>query len=144
MIEEILTTSRLDDEKRLYEIIAQQKSRLQMAIPGSGHTSAVSRLTSYYSPSGCLQEQISGIGYYKFIEKLEEQYESCKEEIIANLKELMKYIFRRENFHIDYTADREGFRVLEESIPQLDSMLCNEPVEERTVSFVPKRKTRAL
>lgn len=144
MIEEILTTSRLDDEKRLYEIIAQQKSRLQMAIPGSGHTSAVSRLTSYYSPSGCLQEQISGIGYYKFIEKLEEQYESCKEEIIANLKELMKYIFRRENFHIDYTADREGFRVLEESIPQFDSMLCNEPVEERTVSFVPEKKNEGF
>ncbi len=46
MIAEILTSSKLDDEKRLYEIIAQQKSRMQMSIPSSGHASAVSRVTS--------------------------------------------------------------------------------------------------
>ncbi|MGI6007615.1 MAG: insulinase family protein [Ruminococcus sp.] len=144
MIREILTTSRLDDEKRLYEIIARQKSRLQMSIPGSGHASAVSRLTSYYSASGCLQEEISGIGYYKFVEKLEEQFESRKEEIIENLKELMKFLFRRENFLINYTADEEGFRVLKESMPDFDSMFCQAPVEVKPFSFVPSKKNEGF
>ncbi len=55
-----------------------------------------------------MQEEISGIGYYKFIEGLEEQFETQKAAIIANLKELMKFLFRPENLMINYTADEEG------------------------------------
>ena len=144
MINEILTTSRLDDEKRLYEIIAQQKSRLQMAIPDSGHTSAVSRLTSYFSVSGCFQEEISGIGYYKFIEELEAQFENRKAEITANLKKLMKFLFRRDNFRIDYTADEEGYRVLEDSVPDFGAMLYQEAVEEEPFTFTPQQKNEGF
>ncbi|MFR2620708.1 MAG: hypothetical protein ACLTBD_09165 [Clostridia bacterium] len=45
----MLCSSDLDDEKRLYEIIAQSKSRLQMAIGGMGHYMAGMRATSYFS-----------------------------------------------------------------------------------------------
>lgn len=144
MIKEILTTSRLDDEKRLYEIIAQQKSRLQTAIATSGHTSAVSRLTSYFSVSGCFQEEISGIGYYKFIEELEGQFKNRKAEIIDNLKKLMKYIFRRENFMINYTADEEGYQVLKENAVDFDRMLCREPVKEKPFAYTPRQKNEGF
>ena len=48
MIKEILKTSKLDDEKRLYEIIAKMKSRLQMGLVSSGHTTAAMRALSYF------------------------------------------------------------------------------------------------
>lgn len=137
MITEILTSSKLDDEKRLYEIIAQQKSRLQMSIPSSGHASAVSRVTSYYSVSGCLQEQISGIGYYKFIEGLEEHFEERKDAAIANLKQLMQLLFRPENLMLNYTADEEGYRMLEQAVPDFTKILCTDPVEEHPYQFTP-------
>lgn len=144
MIAEILTSSKLDDEKRLYEIIAQQKSRMQMSIPSSGHASAVSRVTSYYSVSGCMQEEISGIGYYKFIEGLEEQFETQKAAIIANLKELMKFLFRPENLMINYTADEEGYRMLEQSVPDFAQILCTEPVAEDPSAFTPHRNNEGF
>lgn len=37
MVKEILLNSKLEDEKRLYEIVAQLKSRLQMTLNSSGH-----------------------------------------------------------------------------------------------------------
>ena len=48
LVKEILCSSDLDDEKRLYEIIAQSKSRLQMAIGGMGHYMAGMRAMSYF------------------------------------------------------------------------------------------------
>lgn len=51
MINEILHSSRMDDTKRLYEIVASQKSRLQMSLGSAGHSTAMQRATSYFSPS---------------------------------------------------------------------------------------------
>ena len=52
MIQEILNTSRLEDTKRLYEIIASVKSRAQVSLTGAGHSTAVLRATAYSSPIG--------------------------------------------------------------------------------------------
>lgn len=41
MIEEILLRSRLDDTRRLYEIISEQKSTLQERLSAAGHQTAV-------------------------------------------------------------------------------------------------------
>lgn len=128
MIREIITASKLDDGKRLYEIIAQQKSRLQMSIPAAGHQTAVSRVASYYSAAGALSELLSGIDYYKFIEELEEHFEERKENLIAELEKLCRQIFCTENLMIDYTADEEGYACLQKSFPSPESFL-HEPAE---------------
>ena len=47
MIREILLTSRLEDEKRLREIMSSLKARLQSALPAAGHSTAASRAMSY-------------------------------------------------------------------------------------------------
>lgn len=52
MIREILCTSKLTDTKRLYEIIAQIKSRAQASLVSAGHQTAVLRGSSYGSPDG--------------------------------------------------------------------------------------------
>ena len=50
MMREILMESDLGDEKRLKEILAMLKSRLQMSFLSSGHTTAALRSLSYTSP----------------------------------------------------------------------------------------------
>lgn len=46
MMQEILTESKLTDEKRLKEILSMAKSRLQMRFQSSGHTTAALRAMS--------------------------------------------------------------------------------------------------
>ena len=48
MIEEILFSSKLEDEKRLKEILAEQKSRTQMRISTAGHSAAATRAMAYF------------------------------------------------------------------------------------------------
>lgn len=117
MMEEILTTSNLDDTKRLYEIIARLKSRLQTGLPSAGHSTAVQRAISYFSPMGWFQEQTGGVAFYKFMEGLEQDFEACKGELTEKLKELMHLIFRPENLKISFTgeeAEREKVMALTE------------------------------
>ena len=67
MMREILMESRLDDEKRLKEILAMLKSRLQMSFLSSGHTTAALRALSYTSPMAKFKDDTDGIGFYEVV-----------------------------------------------------------------------------
>lgn len=119
ILNEILTASILDDEKRLGEIIGETRSRARMKLDGAGHSAAVSRATSYFSPTAYFNELTGGIACYHFLEDLAAHYEERKEELIRKLKETCEFLFNRENMMISYTADREGLERLEPALPLL-------------------------
>lgn len=123
MLEEILTKSRLEDEKRLYEILAQMKSRLQMALPSHGHSTAVTRAMSYFSESSDFSDKTGGIAFYRCVERMESHFEEEKEEIIAKLREVCRLIFCPENLLVSVTCDRRVLENLEEPLRVLQSCL---------------------
>lgn len=129
MMREIMLTSRLGDTKRLYEIVAEVKSRAQASLVSAGHSTAVLRASSYASPMAAFQDELGGIGYYQFIEKLEKEFDSRKEELIASLRGLIKEIFRPENFAVSYTGERESLQQIEQLASELKNCLFTEPVE---------------
>ena len=61
LIREILLTSDFTDDKRLKEIIAECRSRMQASMTGSGHTVAALRALSYFSPTAACAQQLSGM-----------------------------------------------------------------------------------
>lgn len=145
MIKEILNTSVLDDEKRLYEIIAQQKSRAQIGLTSAGHSTALLRATSYFSEMACFQDEIAGVGYYRMVADLEEHFEEKKEELIAVLKELMEVIFQPDNFMISYTANAEGYEYLEQSLGAfVGELKKTDKVLEGDVHFALEQKNEGL
>ena len=116
MMWEILMESRLEDEKRLKEILAMLKSRLQMSFLSSGHTTAVLRALSYTSPVAKFKDDTDGIGLYEKVKEIEEDFDGCKEELIRSLKEIARRIFRADNMMMSYTSSREGLA------PALDAL----------------------
>lgn len=132
MAGEILTASKLGDEKRLREILAMAKSRLLMRFQSSGHSTAALRALSYGSPSAKLKDLTNGIDFYRTVAGLEEKFEEKKEELIRILQELTRQLFRPDNLMISYTASREGLKGLEEMIRSLKESLFTDPVEEGT------------
>ena len=130
MMKEILTQSRLDDEKRLKEILSMTKSRLQMRFQSAGHSTAALRAMSYLSPISKFKDMTAGIAYYEVIQAIEEHFEECKEELIANLQKLTRMLFRGDNMMLSFTAAREGLAGLEEMICELKDGLFAETVED--------------
>ncbi len=107
MSREILT-SRIDDDKRLYEIIAEIESRLSIQLTEAGHMAAATRAMSYLSPIDAFNDAISGIAFYELAEDLEKHFDEKKESLRTKLKELVALLFRKENLFVSVTADREG------------------------------------
>ena len=126
MIHEILFTSSLEDDKRLYEIIARLKSRLQEGIPSAGHSSAVQRALSYHSALAWMQEQTSGIAYYQFLEKLETEFDRRKDELKEKLQKLMRLLFFSENLMVSFTGDEEICQKVETQMARLKEALPHE------------------
>ena len=74
MMKEILTKSKLSDEKRLKEILAMTSSRLLMRFQSSGHTTAALRAMSYASPSAKLKDMTSGIEFYQKVAAIDKGF----------------------------------------------------------------------
>ncbi len=109
LIGEMLYHTKLEDKKRLKEIVDEMKSKLQMHFNSAGHSVAVDRAMSYYSTHGLFKEITTGITFYKFIEDLAENFSAKADITISRLNELLKMIFTRENLLVSVTADEEGY-----------------------------------
>ncbi len=145
MLEEILKSSRLEDTKRLYEIIAQQKSYMQMYLQSAGHGAALGRASSYFSPVAYVTDATAGVSYYELLKDLEGQFEEKKALLVSNLRTLMQLIFRKENLTVDYTGEAEGYQDFCAGVKQLKERLYAEPMPEtEPFVFVPDRKNEGI
>ena len=133
MMREILMESDLGDEKRLKEILAMLKSRLQMSFLSSGHTTAALRSLSYTSPMAKFKDDTDGIGYYEVVKELEENFEEKKAELIANLRQIAQQIFRKDNLIISYTSSADGLAPMEEAFAKIADTLHTEEKEAETL-----------
>lgn len=123
ILEEILNHSIFTDEKRLGEVIQETRSRARMKLENAGHSTAVSRATSYFSATSYYNEMIGGTSYYHFLERIAKDYDKEKASIIAKLQEVCKKLFTRSNMLVSYTADDEGYQYLPESMKLLTDKL---------------------
>lgn len=144
MIREIICSSKIEDEKRLYEIIAETKSRLQMAIQASGHSAALNRAMSYFSPTAYLTDLTDGIEFYYLVKSIEEDFDGRKSELIANLRELLHYTFREENLMVDYIAEEKGCQNLENEIIQFKKVLYQEPIKKEVLHLNLQKKNEGF
>ena len=133
MMREILMESDLGDEKRLKEILAMLKSRLQMSFLSSGHTTAALRSLSYTSPMAKFKDDTDGIGYYEVVKELEENFEEKKAELIENLRQIAQQIFRKDNLIISYTSSADGLAPMEEAFAKIADTLHTEEKEAATL-----------
>ena len=144
LMEEIMFASRLDDRKRLKEIIDEVVSKLQMALNASGHSVAVSRATSYFSEDLYYKEMTGGLEFYRFMQKLAKNFDAMAEEITQALRETLEFMFRRDNLMVDYISRKDGLGVLEQALDGLEGRLSAKVPEKEPLSFVPEKKNEGL
>ena len=123
ILEEILCRSVFRNEKRLAEVLEETRSRAKMKLENAGHSTAVSRATSYFSPTAYFNEIVGGTSYFRFLEQICKNFESQKEQVIAKLEEVSRKLFTRANMLVSYTADAEGYQKLPQALKKLTDSL---------------------
>ena len=150
LMKEILFSSKLEDQKRLKEIISETKSRMQARFMSAGHSVASGRALAYLSEYGAMSDAISGIDFYRFIEKTEAEFDQCKEEVIQNLRYVMQCIFQKENLLIDLIGTGNVKELLNGKIGTLAEQFalqtnCGKPAETPYhVTIKPEKKNEGL
>lgn len=102
------------DDKRIFEILAQTKSRMQSELSESGNSVAASRALSYYSAVSRVGDLLHGIGVFRVLEGLVSDFENRKEELKELLKDLLSQILQKSNLLVSYTGSEKAFAELTE------------------------------
>lgn len=123
LINEILFTSKLDDKKRLQEIICETRVNLKNELVATGHTTAAGRALSYVSPLGVVKELTEGVDYYKFLEALEKDFDARYEKLASDLKSILGEVLRRGGLTISYTGDKNPKDIMGASVTELSKRL---------------------
>ena len=116
LIRGILLTSDVSDEKRLYEIVAQQKSRLETALSSSGHSVASTRALSYLSRAAYYQDAVSGIGCFRMLEEYEAHFEEKKAELASKLAGMMRRIFTADRLLVSITCEEKDYAAVRDEV----------------------------
>lgn len=144
LLNEILMTSKLDNEKRLYEIIAELKSRMQSNIMSAGHQVAAGRATSYFSKAAAILDIINGLPCYRIVEELEANFEQNKGKLIDSLVGLCKYLFHPKNLMFDFTGDEEEYQQFSNLSDEFMKKLYPVKESEHSFSVVPQKKNEGF
>jgi hypothetical protein len=116
LIDEILFTSKIDDKKRLKEIIAETRSALKNDMVASGHLTASGRALSYVSPIGVVKELTEGLDYYNYVSSLDDNFEESYEELAKSLKAVLSEILVKERLLVTYTGKQDVKKLLEKDL----------------------------
>ena len=144
LMQEIIFTSKIEDVKRLTEIIAQSKSRLQSILSSSGHTVAATRSMSYFSKYEYYHDAGSGIAYYDAICKMEEQMRENPQIVIAKLRQIVEKVFCQSRLLISFTSEKAAYQKAERLLQPFIQLLPVGNVAGEAASFIPKKKNEGF
>lgn len=123
MMEEILFTSNLRQEKRLQEIIKKLESRISAHLQSAGSATAAVRAMSYFSPAFLVNDSVTGIAFYETVADLEAHFQEKKELLMDELQSLLKLVLRRGGLLVSFTGSRAGLAALERPLAHLAERL---------------------
>ena len=124
---EMILNTDYSDRKRLKDIIAKTRSQLEDAVLSAGHTTASTIALAQVSNSRHYASVTRGYDFYKFLEKIDDDFNEEADDIIEKLNALTKLIFSRRNLIINLTADKEA---LEKARPVLEEFVENIPLSD--------------
>lgn len=140
LIHEMMFESKYDDHKRLKEILAEVKSRLQSKIMSSGHVVALGECLSQLSEGSRYTALTTGIQYYEFVADLYENFDEKKDEITEKLHKVSQLIFVRNRLLISFTGDLPGYEIAKKHLEQFIGVLPATEYEPVLRQFVYEKK----
>lgn len=109
LMEQMLLTSDFTDTKRLGELVAQIKARLQANLSSSGHLVAAMRSMSSFSRYALYQDELKGIAFYRSICHIEKELSESPKSVSYKLAAIAKKLFARNRMLISFTGNNEAY-----------------------------------
>ena len=109
LMEQMLLSSDFTDTKRLGELVAQIKARLQANLSSSGHLVAAMRSMSSFSRYALYQDELKGIAFYRSICRIEKELSEAPKSVSDKLAAIARKLFARNRMLISFTGNNEAY-----------------------------------
>lgn len=109
LMEQMLLSSDFTDTKRLGELVAQIKARLQANLSSSGHLVAAMRSMSSFSRYALYQDELKGVAFYRSICRIEKELSESPKSVSDKLAAITKKLFARNRMLISFTGNNEAY-----------------------------------
>ncbi len=109
LMEQMLLSSDFTDTKRLGELVAHIKARLQANLSSSGHLVAAMRSMSSFSRYALYQDELKGVAFYRSICRIEKELSESPKSVSDKLAAIAKKLFARNRMLISFTGNNEAY-----------------------------------
>ena len=109
LMEQMLLRSDFTDTKRLGELVAQIKARLQANLSSSGHLVAAMRSMSSFSRYALYQDELKGVAFYRSICRIEKELLESPKSVSDKLAAIAKKLFARNRMLISFTGNNKAY-----------------------------------
>ena len=140
-VAEVLTTSKLEDKKRIKDIIAEVLAGKDRLV-SSGHMTALTRAGSYISKELLFKDLTKGIAYLKFLESID--IEKDFDKLYEKLTLLSKKVFNVNNLLIHTICDDKGYKHSFDGAKVLIDSLEKEDIKSERAKLLPEIKNEGF
>ena len=140
-VAEVLTTSKLEDKKRIKDIIAEVLAGKDRLV-SSGHMTALTRAGSYISKELLFKDLTKGIAYLKFLESID--IEKDFDKLYEKLSSLSKKVFNVNNLLIHTICDDKGYKHSFDGAKVLIDSLEKEDIKRERAKLLPEIKNEGF
>jgi len=106
---EILTSSILDDEERIGELLKRHHANLENQLARNGLAVAGKRIDSYLFKKGLFNEWTSGAEYYWWLTQQVRDFEDNPEPLLNELKQVASQLFVKDNLIAALTCHEDDY-----------------------------------
>ena len=115
LLAEILTESLFSDVKRMRDLVKQTMAGVERQILNTPNRVMAARLCSYFAPASRFEDE-GFLSYYRFLKRLDEDFENQASTLDSRLSELLVRMFSKHNLIIGVTASKKDRDAVESSL----------------------------
>lgn len=107
LMKEMLLHSHYDMKERVREQINRRRIGMEEDLSAGGHSTALHRCFSYFSPLEAYQQKLTGLDYFDYLTDLSVHFDEKWPQIYQHLLEVSSMLFVRPRLRIRLTLTRE-------------------------------------
>ena len=114
---EVMRETDYTDTAKILDVLKQHKIAMEQLFSSSGHALALSRVRSYCTPAGVVNDELAGVGFYRFLANLVEHYDDLSDGLVAKLQELSRRVFADSRCTMSFAGAEDDYRKFWEADP---------------------------
>ena len=106
---EIILSTDFSDAGKVKDVLVQKRVAMEQGFANAGNSAAMAHAASYYLPAAVVREQLGGVGFYRFLKRLIDNYDAEKDALAEKLEDVARRIFTDDNCLLSYSGADADF-----------------------------------